>query len=195
VPTVMVFGFTGQDASGQKWSQQIAVPFDAASTTLTVGGVANAASYQQLFAPGMLLYVAGTQLSPDAQIASAVPFLNFMGDVSASINGLAAPLYYVSPTQLDIQITGQGAVLPAAPTGTAPAANTPLSQLPAPVLPLSVTVGGTPAQVLFVGIPPGLVGVTQVNFQIPANAQLGPQPVVVTVGTVPSMPVTLTVRQ
>ncbi|HLK64170.1 MAG TPA: protease pro-enzyme activation domain-containing protein [Bryobacteraceae bacterium] len=252
VPSVMVFGFTGQDASGQTWSQQVPVPFDAASGSLTVGGVANAASYQQVFAPGMLLYVAGTQLSPVAQIANSVPFLDFMGDVSASINGLAAPLYYVSPTQLDIQIpyevpagpatltvtsfgqsasfkfmvgaaapgifaaqdgtlvpsnsgsrggalamfiTGQGAVSPAAPTGTAPAANTPLSQLPAPVLPLSVTVGGIPAQVQFMGITPGLVGVTQVNFQIPTNAPLGPQPVVVTVGTVASMPVTLTVGQ
>ena len=92
-------------------------------------------------------------------------------------------------------ITGQGAVSPPAPTGTAPAASTPLSQLPAPVLPVSVTVGGSPAQVLFVGIPPELVGVTQVNFQIPPNAPLGPQPVVVTVGTVASMPVTLTVGQ
>jgi uncharacterized protein (TIGR03437 family) len=252
VPSVMVFGFTGQDASGQKWSQQISVPFDAATGSLTVGGVANAASYQQVFAPGMLLYVAGTELSPVAQIASAVPFLDFMGDVSASINGLAAPLYYVSPTQLDIQIpyevpagaatltvtsfgqsatfkfmvgaaapgifaaadgtlvpsnsssrggalamfiTGQGAVSPAVPTGAAPAASTPLSQLPAPVLPVSVTVGGSTAQVLFVGIPPGLVGVTQVNFQVPANAPLGPQPVVVTVGSVASLPVTLTVGQ
>jgi uncharacterized protein (TIGR03437 family) len=58
-----------------------------------------------------------------------------------------------------------------------------------------VTVGGKPAQVLFVGIPPGLVGVTQVNFQIPSNAPLGPQPVVVTVGTVASIPVTLAVGQ
>jgi len=33
----------------------------------------------------MLLYVAGTELSPVAQIASSVPFLDFMGDVSASI--------------------------------------------------------------------------------------------------------------
>ncbi|MBZ5607510.1 MAG: hypothetical protein LAP38_04580 [Acidobacteriia bacterium] len=43
------------------------------------------------------------------------------------------------------------------------------------------------------GIPPGLVGVTQINFQIPPDAPLGAQPVVVTVGDVPSAPVTLTV--
>ena len=252
VPAVMAFGFTGKDASGQTWSQQISVPFDAGSAPLTIGGVANAASYTQVFAPGMLLYVAGTQLSPVAQIASAVPFLGFMGDVSAAINGLDAPLYYVSPTQLDIQIpyevaagpatlvvtslgqsatfrftvgaaapgifaaqdgtlvpaasgsrgeslalyiTGPGAVSPAIATGAAPSATTPLSQLPAPVLPVSVTVGGVTAPLRFVGIPPGLVGVTQINFDIPQSAPTGPQPVVVTVGTVASAPVTLTVAQ
>ncbi len=252
VPQVMTFGFTGKDASGQTWSQQIAVTFDTANVALTIGGVANAASYTQVFAPGMLLYVAGTELGTVDQIASAVPFLGFMGDVSATINGLEAPLYYVSPTQLDIQIpyevaagpatlivtslgqaaafkftvgaaapgifaatdgslvptasasrggalamyiTGQGAVSPAVATGAAPSSTTPLSQLPAPVLPVTVTVGGITAPLRFVGIPPGLVGVTQINFDIPQNAPTGPQPLVVKVGTVSSAPVTITVVQ
>ena len=252
-PTVVVFGFTGKDASGQTWSQQISVPFDTASTTLSIGGVANAASYTQVFSPGMLLYVAGTQFSPVVQIASAVPFLGFMGDVSATIDGLVAPLYYVSPAQLDIQIpyevpagpailtvnslgqsasftftigaaapgifaaqdgtlvpfasgprggilpmfiTGQGAVSPSIATGAAPSSSTPLSQLPAPVLSVGVKVGGVAVTSFpFIGIPPGLVGVTQINFQIPPDAPLGPQPVVVTVGAVSSAPVTLTVTQ
>jgi uncharacterized protein (TIGR03437 family) len=252
VPAVVVFGFAGMDASGQAWSRQISVPFDGINTPLSIGGVANAASYQQTFAPGMLLYVAGSQLSPVIQIAGSVPFLTFMGDVSATINGLAGPLYYVSPTQLDIQIpyeippgaatlivtslgelgffqftvgaaapgifaaqdgslvpiatgnrgdtlpmfiTGQGAVSPSIPTGAAPSPGTPLSQLPAPILPVTVTIGGIGATPTFVGIPPGLVGVTQINFQIPQNAPLGPQPLAVAIGTVSSAPVTLTVTQ
>jgi uncharacterized protein (TIGR03437 family) len=250
VPSVTVFGFTGVDDSGQAWSRQISVPFEAAPTFLSVGGVANAASYQQAFAPGMLLYVAGAQMSPVVQIAASVPFLTFMGDVSATINGLAAPLYYVSPTTLDIQIpyeippgkatlivtslgqiaafsftvsaaapgifmaldgslvpsasgargdtlslymTGQGAVSPPVATGDAPSADTPLSQLPAPTLPVSVTVGGIAAPLAFIGIPPGLVGVMLINFQIPPDAPLGRQAVVVTIGEVSSAPVTLTV--
>jgi len=250
VPSVVVFGFTGMDASGQTWSRQISIPFDGPSGPLTVAGVANAASYQQVFAPGMLMYVAGSQLSPLTQIASSLPFLTFMGDVSATINGFAAPLYYVSPTQLDIQIpyeippgpailivislgqasifnftigpaapgifaaqdgllvptssgargdtlplfiTGQGAVSPSVPTGAAPSAGTPTSQLPAPNLPVTVTVGGALASPAFIGIPPGLVGVTQINFQIPQAAPLGTQPVVVTIGGVASAPVMLTV--
>jgi uncharacterized protein (TIGR03437 family) len=252
VPSIVVFVLSGKDASGQAWSHQISVPFDGTSTTMSIAGVANAASYAQVFAPGMLLYVAGTQLSPVAQIATSVPFPGFMGDVSASINGLDAPLYYVSPAQLDIQIpyeipagaatltvtslgqtasypftvgaaapgifaagdgtlvptssttrggilplflTGQGAVTPSVSTGGAPAAGTALSQLPAPVLPVKVTVGGIAAATTFVGITPGLVGVMQINFQVPQTVGLGAQPVVVTVGTVASAPVTLTITQ
>ena len=250
VPSVVTFGFTGMDASGQTWSRQIAIPFEATSTVLSIGGMANAASYDKVFAPGMLLYVAGSQLSTIAQVATSVPFLTFMGEVSATIDGLAAPLYYVSPGQLDIQIpyevprgpatlvvnslaqsatfnftvgeaapgifvagdgtlvpfasgkigdtlpmfiTGQGAVAPAIATGAAPSFDTPISQLPAPMLSTKVTIGNVDAPVAFVGIPPGLVGVTQINFQVPANAPLGAQPMVVTVGAVSSLPATFTV--
>jgi len=45
----------------------------------------------------------------------------------------------------------------------------------------------------YVGIPPGLVGVTQINYQVPDNVPLGRQPIVVTVGTVSSPPAMLTV--
>ena len=252
VPVLVTFGFTGMDASGQKWSQQISVPFEGPLATPYIGGVANAASYQQVFAPGMLLYVAGVQLSPVIQFASAVPLLTYMGDVSATINGWAAPLDYVSPTQLNIQIpyevgpgdailvvtspgtietyrftvdaaapgiftatdhslvpngsgargdtlimfiTGQGAVSPSIATGAAPALGTPTSQLPAPVLPLTLTIGGIKVTPAFVGIPPALVGTMQINFQIPQNVPTGPQQVVVTVGGVASAPATLNVTQ
>jgi uncharacterized protein (TIGR03437 family) len=252
VPSVVVFGFTGVDASGQTWSGSISVPFDDPFATLLIHGIGNAASYEQVFAPGMLLYVAGSQLSPVAQTANSVPFPTFMGNVSATINGLAAPLFYVSPGQMNIQIpyetqpgnanlrvtslgaisefsfkvgaaapgiftapngslvpapsgsrgdtlplfiSGQGVVFPSIATGAAPAAGTPLSQLPAPTLPVAVTVGGIDAPRKFVGIPPGLVGVTQINFQIPPDVPPGPQPVVVTIGGVASAPATLTVTQ
>jgi uncharacterized protein (TIGR03437 family) len=70
---------------------------------------------------------------------------------------------------------------------------TPITSLPKPTLPLTVTVGGVPATVLFAGIPSGLTGVTQIDFTVPANAPLGTQPVVVSVGGVPAAAVNLTV--
>jgi uncharacterized protein (TIGR03437 family) len=56
-------------------------------------------------------------------------------------------------------------------------------------------VGGVPATIDFIGIPNWGVGVTQINFTVPAGVPLGPQPVVVTIGGVASPPVTLTVTQ
>jgi uncharacterized protein (TIGR03437 family) len=91
-------------------------------------------------------------------------------------------------------ITGEGAVNPPLLTSRTPT-TTDVTQLPAPILPVTLTVGGVPAKLAFVGIPRGLVGVTQINFTIPANAPLGVQPVVVTVGGVASAPVNLTVTQ
>jgi uncharacterized protein (TIGR03437 family) len=52
------------------------------------------------------------------------------------------------------------------------------------VLPVTVTIGGQPADVLYYGPAPGLVGgVIQINAVIPAGTPSGPAPVVVTLGT------------
>jgi uncharacterized protein (TIGR03437 family) len=63
-----------------------------------------------------------------------------------------------------------------------------------PLLPVSVTVAGQPAAVLYAGIPSGLAGVTQVNFTIPADAPLGSQFVIVTVGGTPSQKAVVTIQ-
>ena len=90
-------------------------------------------------------------------------------------------------------ITGEGDVTPPLGTGQTPASGTAIADLPVPSLPVIVTVGGIKADVAFAGIPPGLSGVTQINFTIPANAPPGPQDVVVTIGGVSSPPVTVNV--
>jgi uncharacterized protein (TIGR03437 family) len=90
-------------------------------------------------------------------------------------------------------ITGEGQVNPTLADGTSPTEGTPLSQLPKPKLPVTVSVGGQNATIDFVGIPVGLVGVTQINYEVPANTPLGVQPVVVTVGDVASQTASLTV--
>ena len=69
-------------------------------------------------------------------------------------------------------------------TGATPSGGTALSQLPAPQQRTAVTVGGVSAPIVFEGIPPGLVGVVQINFQVPQSVAAGVQPVVVAVGGV-----------
>lgn len=221
-----------------------------ASPDISIGGVSNGASYQTGFAPGMEMSVFGTGLAPAAQAAAVLPLPLSMQGVTATVNGIPAPLYYVSPVQLNIQIpyetgagtavlgvnnnghiaafsfqvaaaapgiftdanrnlvpsgtgargqvlllyvTGEGDLTPSLLTGAPPSSGTPVASLPKPKLAATLTIGNVPAQIQFIGIPPGLVGVTQVNFVVPADAPLGPQPVVLTVGGVASQEASLTV--
>jgi uncharacterized protein (TIGR03437 family) len=252
VPTTVTFGFTGKDASGHQWSQQFSVPFSGPQVQLTVAGASNAASGQQAYAPGMIVSVYGTALGNYAQSAGVIPLPQYLAGFEAYVNQVPAPLYFVSPDQVNIQIpyetspgqmtltvgnpyvnfnytiqvaaaapgifqsngmvaapfssagrgqtttlfiTGGGQTNPPSQDGNTPDAATPTEQLPAPVLPVSVTVGGQAATTSFIGIPPGLVGVTQINYQVPASVPTGVQPVVVTVGTASSPAVNLNVTQ
>ncbi len=224
-----------------------------------ISALFNSASYQQAFAPGGLLSVSGSNLAPPStsagQSASSVPLPIAMAGVVVLINGVAAPLYYVSPGQLNVQIpyqtapnstavltvnnngaiatqsftvaatapgifmntsqngavilasgaasatanqeiafyiTDAGAVSPAVATGSAPSSSTPLADLPAPAN-VTVTVGGVGAHIACIGIPPGLVGVVQINITVPSNVPAGTQPLIVTVGGVPSAAAKLTI--
>jgi uncharacterized protein (TIGR03437 family) len=170
--------------------------------------------------------------------------------VSATVNGWPAPILYVSPTQINIQVpyeagagpavlginnngqvggyifqvapsapgilTVNGAISPTAaakagtyatmyvtgigdvteglPTGIAIPTGTAIASLPLPMLPLSVTVGGTQALVQFAGLTPAVVGLAQVNFIVPPSVATGTQPVVVTVNGVSSAPANITVQ-
>jgi uncharacterized protein (TIGR03437 family) len=90
--------------------------------------------------------------------------------------------------------TGEGSITPALDEGKAVAFDPPY---PAPVLPVLVTIGGLPANVLFTGETPGAaVGLLQVNAIVPAGVTPGAAvPVVVTVGTAASQPgVTVAVK-
>jgi uncharacterized protein (TIGR03437 family) len=221
------------------------------SSGISIKGAGSAATFLPAASPGMLFSIFGTQLANSTKQASATPLPFSLDGVSAKVNGLDAPILYVSPGQLNIQIpyeagagpavlgvnnngqiaglplqiapaapgiladannnlvpnstvsaggtttlylTGDGDITPSMLTGFAPSAGTAVVSLPKSRLPVSVTVGGVPAFVQFYGIPVGLVGVSQLNFTVPASVPPGVQPVVVTVGGVASPPVNLTVQ-
>lgn len=240
------------DSAYNAASASITINVAAGGGAPSIAGVANGASFGESFAPGMILSVFGSQLAPSVAAAVNVPLPGQLAGVSATINGITAPLYYVSPGQLNIQVpyetavnapavlrvnnngqtatatfnvvaaapgiftdgnrapvpntsaargdvvtlyvTGAGAVSPGIGTGAAPAAGTPVNNLPAPAQGITVSVGGVNAPVTFVGIPPGLVGVVQVNYQVPAGAGVGNQAVVAVVGGISSAPAILGVR-
>jgi uncharacterized protein (TIGR03437 family) len=81
-------------------------------------------------------------------------------------------------TIVSIYATGEGATTPTGVNGAVTGSNPPL-----PVLPVTVTIGGQSAEVLFAGEAPGIVsGVIQVNARIPAGVASGDLPVVIMTG-------------
>jgi uncharacterized protein (TIGR03437 family) len=87
-----------------------------------------------------------------------------------------------------IYMTGEGETSPGGVTGKVTTIASPPAPLtPGPLLPVSVTIGGQPAAWTFAGEAPGFVsGVLQLNVKVPTNIAAGDQPIVVTIGGVPS---------
>ncbi|HEY1219348.1 MAG: hypothetical protein ABSE42_18750 [Bryobacteraceae bacterium] len=87
-----------------------------ADPVVTSGGVANAASFQPQISPGALASVFGTGLS-NATYMSGLPYPTSLGasslggsGVSVSVNGKAAPVFFVSPTQINFQVPWETAI-------------------------------------------------------------------------------------
>jgi uncharacterized protein (TIGR03437 family) len=106
VPSAPTFTFSGKDPSGRTWSQQVSVQFLSPQPTSapTISAVSNGASFKTVFAQGMIASVFGTNFSTGTQAASSLPLPASMQGVSAMVNGVVAPLYYVSPGQVNLQI-------------------------------------------------------------------------------------------
>ena len=87
-----------------------------ADPVVASGGVANAASFQPQISPGALASVFGTGLS-NATYMSGLPYPTSLGasslggsGVSVSVNGKAAPVFFVSPTQINFQVPWETAI-------------------------------------------------------------------------------------
>ncbi len=80
---------------------------------MSIGGAATAGSTQTTGSPGMLLSVYGTQLANATQAIAAAPLPYSVAGVSAAVNGIAAPLTYVSPGQINLQIPYEAGAGPA----------------------------------------------------------------------------------
>lgn len=176
------------------------------SSTTTIAGVANNFSGSTTAAPGEMVAVFGTQMAPNiaVSIASFLPLPYSLNGVSATVNGVSAPLYYVSPTQIDLQIpyetgagpavlglnnNGQIAAFPIQVAATAP------GLYPSAINPLTGTLTTTVTQgqilVLYVtgegDVTPTLAtGATPPPNTNPAKYPVPRQPLSVTIGGFPA---------
>ncbi len=214
-------------------------------STITAPGVVNSARLAPgPLSPGSIATVFGTKLGPDNGVKgdqdSQGLLPKSLGGTTILADGIPAPLFYVSSTQINFQIpyevagkskthlviqpsaaqaseldvalapanfalftidgtqpivlnqdysyntattpiaagsavilygTGQGLLDQPLATG-APGPTAP--PFPVPTLPITATVNGETANVLFCGIAPEMIGVLQINLQIPEDIPSGP---------------------
>ena len=83
------------------------------SFTPAVGGVVNGASFANLPPPaGSIGSIFGTNLAFSTLVADSTPLPTSLGGVSVQINGIAAPLFFVSPLQINFQVPWESLGLP-----------------------------------------------------------------------------------
>ena len=91
-----------------------------------INAAVNAASNEALLAPGCWMSIYGTNLAPETNQAAAVPLPFNLSGVTVSVNGIDAPLLFVSANQInalvpfDIQVP-QGAKVSSTVSVTTPA--------------------------------------------------------------------------
>jgi uncharacterized protein (TIGR03437 family) len=224
-----------------------AAPLLAPNGTLNTYSIAPVAGAP--LAPGTIVQIYGSNLAAQVTPASTLPLPTDLNRTSVIIGGMTAPLYYVSPGQINAQVpfelqagnpyqvivsangalsnaipiqlaadapgiaqyatgqmiaqhqsdyslitetspaapgevivfylAGMGLTNPDVPSGTA----SPSTNLAVPLDAAALTLNGSPvpaANILFVGLTPTVVGLYQVDFQVPANTPNGDLPLVLT---------------
>jgi uncharacterized protein (TIGR03437 family) len=71
---------------------------------IAAGAVVSAASFTAPVAPGGLISIFGRNLATSTVVASEVPWPTVLAGTSVKVNGIGAPLYFVSDTQINAQL-------------------------------------------------------------------------------------------
>ena len=82
------------------------VVFAADPPVINPGGVVNTAGVPsvQAIAPGGLVSIFGSNLATSMTLSDSVPLSTTVGGVSVTINGVAAPIQFASPNQINVQV-------------------------------------------------------------------------------------------
>lgn len=81
--------------------------YDAAVATPRIERVVNAADQSSSVAPGSLITIFGSDLSPINQASQQMPLPTALGESCLTVNGVAVPVVFVSGTQINGQIPFQ----------------------------------------------------------------------------------------
>jgi uncharacterized protein (TIGR03437 family) len=108
----------GNPAIAEAGANRLGFYYPAIDYTTSAGGVAgrlsgNAANFFGRFAPGMLATIFAFPAAPFGDATASFesdPISSMLGDVRVSVGGTAAPLLYVSPSQINFEVPGATAV-------------------------------------------------------------------------------------
>lgn len=78
--------------------------FDAAAVPPRISHIGNAADGQPRLAPGSLVSLFGSNLSPINAATAEMPVSAALGESCLTVNGFPAPMFFVSPSQINAQI-------------------------------------------------------------------------------------------
>ena len=169
VPAPMIYTLSGQNS--------VIVPYSVAGR----GSTQVVVEYQGRQSPPVSLAVAAAApglFSANSSGTGPGAILNQNGSLNTPSNPAAVGSIVV------LYGTGEGQTTPSGIDGSVASA-----VFPKPVLPVSISIGGRDARVLYAGAAPNLVaGVLQVNVEVPAGLAGGNQPVLLTVGSISSQP-------
>jgi uncharacterized protein (TIGR03437 family) len=73
-------------------------------SAMAIGGSTNSASFAQSYAPGMIMALFGQNLATSTPDQPGSPLPIQLAGTTVTLNGTAVPLYYVSPSQINLQI-------------------------------------------------------------------------------------------
>ena len=189
-----------------KLAEGAASPRPAAAPSILA--VANAATGrpERTVAPASLISIFGERLTPGSAVAGA--YVNRLAGTIVRLNGSPLRLLYASSSQINAEVPrgaggDSGQVVVSTPSGASVAFDIRI----APATPgvfavtsgpqavtlwatglgesavLNVRIAGQPARVLFAGASPEFPGLDQVNIEIPAAVERGPQNVEVSLGS------------
>ena len=144
-----------KDASGTTVSKSpslTSIPVASSLPVVFEGGVLNAASNAvgQPVAAGSLVSIYGLNLAPGISQAAAVPLPVLLNGVSVTFNGVAAPLHFVAPGQINAQVPWN--VLPAGATSS--------------MVPVVVTSGGVASAPVGILVGPFSPGIFALNYGV-----------------------------
>jgi uncharacterized protein (TIGR03437 family) len=109
VPTKIGLFRVAGDSMYTATGKRMAVSTQLTSTAMpeiSAGGIVNGGNFAagQRLAPGTVLSIFGVNLAGSTGSASATPLPVTLGGVQVLVNGKPAPLFYVSPTQINFQL-------------------------------------------------------------------------------------------